>query len=447
MANTRITRSISSGSTTNKFTLSFWIKKSTISGSSDMWLFEKYNNGSARTWIRFNTDTGSPRLEVSEYTGTYVFRKILNRVFRDVGAYYHIHIEFNSTLGTEADRLKIYINGVQETSFATTNHPALNSTSIIANAGNQHFGYSENGNGNYFSGIMSHINFTDGYAYAPTAFGEYDANGVWKIKTSPSVTYGTNGFFILKDGNSVTDQSGNSNNFTVGGGTLTKTEDNPSNVFATMNPLDNYYASSTFSNGNTTTSMATSGVETFNASTIGVSSGKYYSEVKVITVSSRTHIGVVNKLSDAIGNYIGQNTYSYAYAGYDGNKWNNGDGGSWGNTYTTNDIIGIAMDLDNNKIYFSKNGAWQNSGDPTSGSTGTGSMYNLTASSSTPAGAYFFAGGKRSNDTVKLSWNFGNGYFGTTAVSSAGTNASGIGIFEYDVPTGYTALSTKGLNL
>ena len=447
MANTRITRSISSGSTTNKFTLSFWIKKSTISGSSDMWLFEKYNNGSARTWIRFNTDTGSPRLEVSEYTGTYVFRKILNRVFRDVGAYYHIHIEFNSTLGTEADRLKIYINGVQETSFATTNHPALNSTSIIANAGNQHFGYSENGNGNYFSGIMSHINFTDGYAYAPTAFGEYDANGVWKIKTSPSVTYGTNGFFILKDGNSVTDQSGNSNNFTVGGGTLTNTEDSPSNVFATMNPLDNYYASSTFSNGNTTTSMATSGVETFNASTIGVSSGKYYSEVKVITVSSRTHIGVVNKLSDAIGNYIGQNTYSYAYAGYDGNKWNNGDGGSWGNTYTTNDIIGIAMDLDNNKIYFSKNGAWQNSGDPTSGSTGTGSMYNLTASSSTPAGAYFFAGGKRSNDTVKLSWNFGNGYFGTTAVSSAGTNASGIGIFEYDVPTGYTALSTKGLNL
>ena len=447
MANTRITRSISSGSTTNKFTLSFWIKKSTISGSSDMWLFEKYNNGSARTWIRFNTDTGSPRLEVSEYTGTYVFRKILNRVFRDVGAYYHIHIEFNSTLGTEADRLKIYINGVQETSFATTNHPALNSTSIIANAGNQHFGYSENGNGNYFSGIMSHINFTDGYAYAPTAFGEYDANGVWKIKTSPSVTYGTNGFFILKNGNSVTDQSGNSNNFTVGGGTLTNTEDSPSNVFATMNPLDNYYASSTFSNGNTTTSMATSGVETFNASTIGVSSGKYYSEVKVITVSSRTHIGVVNKLSDAIGNYIGQNTYSYAYAGYDGNKWNNGDGGSWGNTYTTNDIIGIAMDLDNNKIYFSKNGAWQNSGDPTSGSTGTGSMYNLTASSSTPAGAYFFAGGKRSNDTVKLSWNFGNGYFGTTAVSSAGTNASGIGIFEYDVPTGYTALSTKGLNL
>ena len=86
----------------------------------------------------------------------------------------------------------------------------------------------------YFDGSMSHIHFIDGTAYDATAFGEYDANGVWKIKTSPSVTYGTNGFFILKDGNSVTDQSGNSNNFTVGGGTLTNTEDNPSNVFATL---------------------------------------------------------------------------------------------------------------------------------------------------------------------------------------------------------------------
>jgi hypothetical protein len=97
--------------------------------------------------------------------------------------------------------------------------------------------------------LMSHIHFIDGTAYDATAFGEYDANGVWKIKTSPSVTYGTNGFFILKNGNSVTDQSGNSNNFTVAGGTLTNTEDNPSNVFATLNPLIQL-TDATLSNGN-----------------------------------------------------------------------------------------------------------------------------------------------------------------------------------------------------
>ena len=117
------------------------------------------------------------------------------------------------------------------------------------------YGRNLGGNGNYFDGSISHFHFIDGTAYDATAFGEYDANGVWKIKTSPSVTYGTNGFFILKDGNSVTDQSGNSNNFTVGGGTLTKTEDSPSNVFATMNPLDNYYTGGTFTNGNNTVQM------------------------------------------------------------------------------------------------------------------------------------------------------------------------------------------------
>jgi len=105
-------------------------------------------------------------------------------------------------------------------------------------------------------------------------------------------------------------------------------------------------------------------------------------------------------------------------------------------------IIGCAFDFDNNKFYFSKNGTWLNSGDPTSGATGTGSFGTLASGLYVPG-------------ITNVSWttasstafNFGNGYFGTTAVASAGTNASGNGIFEYDVPTGYTALSTKGLNL
>ena len=106
------------------------------------------------------------------------------------------------------------------------------------------------------------------------------------------------------------------------------------------------------------------------------------------------------------------------------------------------------MDLDNNKLYFSKNGVFQNSGVPTSGSTGTGAI-SITAPASTDTGFYFFAVAKAtsSTNTATFQCNFGNGYFGTTAVSSAGTNASNNGIFEYNVPAGYTALSTKGLNL
>ena len=134
---------------------------------------------------------------------------------------------------------------------------------------------------------------------------------------------------------------------------------------------------------------------------------------------------------------------AYGYRGKEGNKINNGisAGTSYGNSYTTNDIVGIAMDLDNHKLYFSKNGTWQNSGDPTSGATGTGSAFDLAS------GYTYLPGFSQYYGNEHFSVNFGNGYFETTAVSSAGTNASGIGIFEHDVPTGYTALSTKGLNL
>ena len=126
-----------------------------------------------------------------------------------------------------------------------------------------------------------------------------------------------------------------------------------------------------------------------------------------------------------------------------GQVYNNGSIVATYNTVTTNDIVGIALDLDNNKVYFSKNGTWQGSSDP---SAGTGGI-SITAPASNRTGFYFFGSGDEATNSAVHNANFGNGYFGTTAVASAGTNASGIGIFEYDVPTGYTALSTKGLNL
>jgi len=98
--------------------------------------------------------------------------------------------------------------------------------------------------------------------------------------------------------------------------------------------------------------------------------------------------------------------------------------------------------MTNGFLYFSKNGTWQNSGNPESGASGTNAAYGSISST---IGSHAYDGS--STQTHEYSFNFGQGYFGTTAVSSAGTNASGIGIFEYDVPNGFTALSTKGLNL
>ena len=310
----------------------------------------------------------------------------------------------------------------------------------------QDIGFYRTSSGEYFDGLMSHIHFTAGYAYDASTFGSTDSTtGEWKINTNPSVTYGSLGYFILKDGNSVTDQSGNGNNFSVGGGTLTKTEDNPSNVFATMNSLDNYYFNGTFANGNNTVTTNAS-VESYITSTLAVSTGKYYWEIKISSSGSdRDFIGIGDRVSTNTNftPYSG-NSNMISYYGYTGeSKSGSSTIGAYGATFTTGDIISVAMDLDNNKLYFAKNGTWQNSGDPTSGSTGTGA---LSIPASPQDGVWYAQFANIHNTASTFQANFGNGYFGTTAVSSAGTNASNIGIFEYDVPTGYTALSTKGLN-
>ena len=450
MASTYLTRTPTTGNRRTG-TFSAWVKRGSLGTLNS--LLDCYT-ATEVTWfnIRFSA---SDEIQAMGYDATSGFQEQFelrpSRLFRDTSAWYHIVFSWDSTQATASDRVKFYVNGELETSFARSVYPSQNEDFYI-NYNSIPYWIGRGGwNANYFNGSMSHVHVIDGTAYDASAFGEYDANGVWKIKTSPSVTYGTNGFFILKDGNSVTDQSGNGNNFTASG-TLTNTEDNPSNVFATMNPLDNYYPASTFSQGNTTIATASSN-RSYNTGTLGASSGKYYWEVKCIsnvTVSGGCYIGIAstNPTSDGISaaQTLGYKQYDYSYNNETGDYYTNNTSTSYGDSYVNNDIIGVAMDLDNNKLYFSKNGTWQNSGDPTSGATGTGAI-SIEDPSGTVNGVYTPGLGDWWTSGFTVSFNFGNGYFGTTAVASAGTNASGIGIFEYDVPTGFTALSTKGLNL
>jgi len=447
MATTYLTRTPSTNGNRQIFTFSAWIKRSALSSSNTYAIayFGATSITDGTTVIRFLND----ELNVYIRDGSNNRMLTTNRLFRDTSAWYHIVVEVDTTQATESNRVKLYVNGEQETSFSSATYPTQNLNLNVSTSGqiNRLGVYADSGGslGSYFDGSMSHFHFIDGTAYDATAFGQYDANGVWTINTSPSVTYGTNGFFILKNGNSVTDQSGNGNNFTVASGTLTKTEDSPSNVFATMNRLDNFYANATVSNGNTT--VATDGTnETFITSTLAVSTGKYYWEVEFDAGSDNSFIGIIDRVSDSSSfqSYIdATNGISYKKNGAIYTNGGNMSGVNIG-TYTTGDIISVAMDLDNNKLYFGKNGSWLNSGVPTSGSTGTGAF---SINSSPKDGVYYAQVGDDNTGSQTLKCNFGNGYFGTTAVSSAGTNASGIGIFEYDVPNGYTALSTKGLNL
>jgi hypothetical protein len=224
---------------------------------------------------------------------------------------------------------------------------------------------------------------------------------------------------------------------------MTQTIDTPSNVFATWNALDNYYAGSTFSDGNTTIDTGTAGYAA-NTSTLGMSSGKYYCEIKAVNIANGyAQFGIKGRVATATNDKGGTGTDGYIYTSSGGNKVNNNTATSYGTVWNNNDIIGIAVDLDNNYLYFSRNGTWQNSGDPTSGASGTGAAFSLGTPSS---GAYYFCTSDNdSGATNEYQANFGNGYFGTTAITSAGSNGNG-SLFEYDVPSGYYALNTKNIN-
>jgi len=445
MASTQLTRSVTTTGNQRTWTISVWVKRSKL--GSNQFIFSAKNVGETTLYFRSTDD-----LQLELYDGNNYYIRT-NRLFRDTNAWYHIVAIWDSIRPTNTDRMRLYVNGVQETSLSAAFYPPQNYDSYVNQSGetNRIGNYAPAGT-DFFDGSMSHFHLIDGNDYNASYFGEYDANGVWKIITEPSVTYGTNGFFILKDGNSVTDQSGNGNNFTVASGTLTNTEDCPSNVFPTINPLTYSTTKWNLEYGNLRTNGLASGETAGWRSvygTLGASSGKYYFEMKVTRVNTgdlnNFIVGIVD--AEQMG-YAGDNgkfstneSRGYGYRAQTGKVENNGTETVYGNTWTVGDIVGCAFDLDNHKLYFSKNGTWQNSGDPTSGSTGTGSAYDLaTGYTYLPAVAHYY-------DDERIELNFGNGYFGTTAVSSAGTNASGNGIFEYDVPSGYTALSTRGLNL
>ena len=188
------------------------------------------------TYQRLQFDS-SDRLHWQIYDNNTKYGELIStRRFRDTLAWYHIVCRVDSTQSTASDRVRLYVNGELIDTFDSTSYPTQNRN--VKQSAVPYIGSEGTQSSNRFDGCMSHIHYTDAASYAPTVFGETDATtGEWKINTSPSVTYGAKGFFILKDGNSVTDQSGNSNDFTVAAGTLSNTEDCPSNVFCTLNPL------------------------------------------------------------------------------------------------------------------------------------------------------------------------------------------------------------------
>ena len=443
MASTYLSRTFGSGNQ-QIFTVSAWVKFS--DDDEQNYIFSTGADSENRLiFLRHNSSNDSRLLVDAKTTSSQTIQVRPNRAFRDTSAWYHIVLSVDTTQATASDRVKIYVNGVQETSFAQSTYPSQNYNTEVNKAATHYIGKTNSGS-TYYNGSMAHYHFIDGTAYDASAFGETDSTtGIWKPKTAPSVTYGTNGFFLKFENSGAfgTDSSGNGNTFTVNG-TMTQTIDTPSNVFATFNSLAKGI-DGTLSEGNLSIDYGSASSRTGQPATLGVSQGKWYWEVKASASSSGDNyvIGIVGTqynssttASYSIGYYPGYTGQGYGYFAFNGNVLKSDSAVVTLNTYTTGDIIGIALDLDNDDLYFYKNGTIQNGGTA------------IDISSVTPDyGVWFPAvGDGASTNTCTLDANFGNGYFGTTAVSSAQNPDDGIGIFEYDVPAGYRALCTKSIN-
>ena len=433
MANSRLTRNISSAGSSQRGTLSMWVKRSEAPASGSNAYPRIYQNEYSNSNFFEVFFTNGGELQVDNYASDSTnLRLRTNRKFRDFSAWYHILISIDTTQNTEADRCKIYINGTQETSFGTSTYPSQNTNLLLTNSGyQQHIGYSGYSSEQYFGGYISHAAYIDGTALTPTTFGSIDStSGIWKFKSPSGVTWGTNGFHLKFENSGAlgTDSSGNSNTFTVNGN-LKQSLDTPSNVYCTMNPLYNFYRDPTLSIGNTKI-VDTNGWSGAKA-TLGFSTGKWYWEIK-LTGTMENHIhGVQQENVDVISQDPQQRTGTTVFYNHDGGEMRT-DGtqttADYG-TFSSGDIMGVAVDMTAGSY-----------GQMTIYKNGVALVSNFNLSSSSTTVMPFSTVG---NCTTE--YNFGNGYFGTTAITSAGSNGNG-SLFEYDVPSGYYALNTKNLN-
>ena len=409
------------------FTVSMWVKRCTFGADQHLW--ETYLTSDAandRVTIQF---MDSDRFRVKAVDGgSTVLQKETSRLCRDPSAWYHIVVAVDTTDSTAANRCKIYINGTQETSFSTdtiwsqdvTPEQGTSSyTNIIGKYG---------GGSNYFDGYMAEVVFIDGQQLTPTSFGEFDEDSptIWKPKDVSGLTFGTNGFYLDFE---ASDNLGNDVN---GGTDLTEVNlaatdqatDTPTNNFATMNPLDNYIPASTFSEGNLKVVTQSTGYQ-YNTATFGLTAGKWYYEMKLISKTGAEIVGIAGRVCGNSLHYLGYYNDGWGYHSYDGKSKNNETGTSYGDTWDVDDtVVGVFIDLDNNKLYFAKDGTIQNSG------TGI----SITDPASVNDGAYYPAVGDNWNGGIgTYEMNFGNP---TWSLSSAVADANGYGSFEYDPSDG-----------
>ena len=451
--NPYMSKAFSSKGSPKKFTLSWWTKlgeRTTSATSESQMFFIAYHSGGYQT--DFSIQSAARAGGVAHTFRTYsvttgggaVWNFTTTQLFRDPSAWYNFVVVSDTDNAVQAERFRLYINGQRVTDFSTATYPSSgvepvwnNSTSVT------HYVGSRAGNVNTrFDGYMAEMVHIDGQALDPSSFGEYNSSNIWIPKDVSGLTFGTNGFHI--DGRDSADlgddESGNGNDFTTSGLTAhDQVADSPTNNFAVLNPLDER-GSGTLSDGNL--QMAFGATNDNVTATQGLNTGKWYWEVYIVDKDD-PYVGVQDSGVASTG-YTEDAVALWVDGGYiyeDGS-----DTGDRSTTYANGDIVGVAFDVDNKKIWWSKNGQWYSADDS---STATINISEVEAGNQAQVitrSPDFFMPFVGNYNTGTVIMNFGQeGTFAGNLTAGGNSDGNGVGNFKYSVPSGFLALCTKNL--
>jgi hypothetical protein len=368
-------------STTNRttWTYSTWVKRGLLGTNTQTLLSCGDGTGNNHTSLRVYNDT---ILFGSVAAGSVVGNLQTNQVLRDPSAYYHLIFVWDTGNATAANRMRLYINGVQVTSFAASTNPSLNQISSI-NFATVHYIGTGSYTTEYFDGYLTEVNFIDGQALTPSSFGSTNSTtGVWQPARYTG-TYGTNGFYLpFTDNSALTtssnvglgkDFSGNGNYWTTNNISITAnvTYDSMTDVptltsstaanFAVLNPLVSLTYGATLTNGNLNFVGTATGQHVIAQSTTAMPSGKWYAEFTLTAFGgANPQVGIIDVSTNVYtaNPFIGSFALGYAYVA-NAQKYNNGTATSYGATYTTNDVIGVSFNTSTGSLEFFKNGTSQ----------------------------------------------------------------------------------------
>ena len=424
------------GSSGNRktWTWSCWVKRSVLGSDGDHLIFGASSDDFSTDYLDISF-TSADKINIQDYQGSEALRYVTNRVFRDVSAWYHIVVRVDTTQSTASNRLRIYINGVEETSFSTETDPSQNTDLLV----NKNVVHQIGGRSGAYGGLyMAECVLIDGSSLAPTSFGEFDEDSpqIWKPKNVSGLTFGTNGFYLdFEDSGTLgNDVSGNNNDFTANNLTsIDQTTDTCTNNFATLNSLINFN-SGVFSEGNL---AITFGDDT--VSTIGLTKGRWYWEAQRTNSTNEAHFGIgVSKGFSSATSVVSSGDRLYVRGGTSNfNTASNlsiltfGSNSGTPASFGSGDILSFYLDLESStkNIIIKKN----------DGSTPLANV-DLTYSGEEPIFPFC-----RMNSGCASSWNFGNPI---NSLSSANADANGFGSFEFS-PTlsgvDYFAICTKNL--